>query len=177
MTFSKKLLVVGILATAMSGCMREYPKQTTEIDNISAAEITRLDASMHVDEADGTSLVHYNPLLRGERTVIEFESAVHELSYDHRKQLDAFLSEAEQYTDYAVVVRGHTNEVGKIEDNTPLAEKRTKAVATYLISQHVQPARITSESYSEREPAVFGDTEYGLERNRRVEVQLTNVVQ
>ena len=176
MTFSKPLLAAALVASALSACTREYPTENPQIDNASPADIARQSSASDLDRADGQSLNQYNPLLRGERAVIEFESAKYELTYDHRKQLDTFLEEAEQYTDYAVVLRGHANEVGKMEDNTPLAERRTEAVANYLISRHVRPARITSKSYSEREPAVYGDTDYGLARNRRVEVELTNVV-
>lgn len=176
MTNSKILIAIALCGMSLAGCARQYTIPTIETDNWTPQEeaVLQQERAESKGYARGMELAHYDPLLRGERAVLEFESAKYELTYEQRKQLDAFSAEASKYDSYEIEVRGYANSVGKEEDNNTLAERRTNAVTSYLLSQHLRPADITSVSFSEYEPAVLGDTDYGRARNRRVEVILTN---
>lgn len=176
MTNSKLLIAIALCGMTLAGCARQYSIPTVETDNWTpqeevALQQERMNSKGH---ARGMELVHYDPLVRGERAVVEFESAEYELTYEQRKQLDAFAAEASKYDRYEIEVRGYANSVGKEGDNETLAERRTNAVTSYLLSQKIRPADITSVSFSEYEPAVLGVTDYGRARNRRVEIILTN---
>ena len=62
---------------------------------------------------------------------------------------------------------GHTDNVGKDEDNLILSERRAKAVYDYLILRGVDPARLTYRGYGESQPIAPNDTPEGRAQNRR----------
>ncbi len=77
-----------------------------------------------------------------------------------------------KYDKTVVYVVGHTDSVGSESYNQRLSEKRARAVADYLASRGVDPARIRTEGRGEREPRATNATEAGRRLNRRVEIYL-----
>jgi len=69
-----------------------------------------------------------------------------------------------------VTVDGHTDDQGADAYNLRLSERRAEAVAAYLISKGVDPARITPRGFGEGRPIGLNDSEIGRRRNRRVEI-------
>jgi outer membrane protein OmpA-like peptidoglycan-associated protein len=69
-----------------------------------------------------------------------------------------------------VVVIGHTDRVGKVEDNDALARKRADKVRGDLIGQGVMMDNIQAAGRGEREPLVPTADEVREPRNRRVEI-------
>jgi outer membrane protein OmpA-like peptidoglycan-associated protein len=69
-----------------------------------------------------------------------------------------------------VVVIGHTDRVGKVEDNDVLARKRAEKVRNDLIGQGIASDNIQSAGRGEREPLVPTADEVREPRNRRVEI-------
>jgi outer membrane protein OmpA-like peptidoglycan-associated protein len=67
---------------------------------------------------------------------------------------------------------GHTDQVGTAEYNQALSERRSRAAATYLVSQNVSGSRIQTRGLGETEPVQTNDTEAGRSANRRVEVAI-----
>jgi outer membrane protein OmpA-like peptidoglycan-associated protein len=53
-----------------------------------------------------------------------------------------------------------------------LSQRRAQSVANYLISQGVNPSRVTTRGAGPDQPVANNSTESGRQQNRRVEVNL-----
>lgn len=74
---------------------------------------------------------------------------------------------------YLIEVQGHTDNVGKVEMNQQLSEKRAYSVRNYLISKGVDEKRITAKGYGDARPVASNKTTQGKAKNRRVEFVVT----
>jgi outer membrane protein OmpA-like peptidoglycan-associated protein len=74
------------------------------------------------------------------------------------------------YPNLKVQVEGYTDNVGSAEYNQQLSEKRAMAVQTFLISQGVPPAEVTSQGYGAADPVADNSSSAGRAKNRRVEL-------
>lgn len=71
--------------------------------------------------------------------------------------------------EYKIELAGHTDNIGKEEDNQKLSEARAKAIADYLLSRGISKERISYKGYGSIKPLTTNDTEEGRLQNRRVE--------
>ena len=69
-----------------------------------------------------------------------------------------------------VRLEGHTDERGSREYNIGLGERRAQAVRRVLLLQGAAAEQVTTVSYGEERPAVFGSDEEAYGLNRRVEL-------
>jgi len=69
-------------------------------------------------------------------------------------------------------ITGFTDSTGSFELNQRLSENRANSVATYLINQGINQARIAARGMGERYPIASNDTEGGRTQNRRVEISI-----
>lgn len=83
---------------------------------------------------------------------------------------------ADDWRRLEIELRGHTDNVDSVEYNYRLGQSRADTVKEYLVSRGVSPARLTTKSFSELEPAASNDTAEGRAMNRRVEVVPTSNV-
>lgn len=67
-------------------------------------------------------------------------------------------------------VEGHTDSVGGDEYNQRLSERRAEAVRSYLVSQGVDEASITTRGFGKTMPIASNTNPEGRQRNRRVEL-------
>ncbi len=68
-------------------------------------------------------------------------------------------------------VVGHTDSVGKVEDNLRLAQARAEAVAAELAASHgIAPARLKGYGVGPLAPVADNGTDEGRAKNRRVEL-------
>jgi outer membrane protein OmpA-like peptidoglycan-associated protein len=94
------------------------------------------------------------------------------LQPDARAALDQAADVFLEYRKTAIVAQGHTDSTGSESYNQALSERRAGAVANYLIGKGVDPTRITAVGYGESAPVADNGTEWGRERNRRVDLLL-----
>ncbi|MBO7457318.1 MAG: OmpA family protein, partial [Paludibacteraceae bacterium] len=73
---------------------------------------------------------------------------------------------------YKVRLAGHTDNVGKPEDNLLLSRARAESVRKQLIAFGVSQEAIKAYGYGDTKPVASNDTEDGRSRNRRVEITL-----
>jgi outer membrane protein OmpA-like peptidoglycan-associated protein len=66
-------------------------------------------------------------------------------------------------------VDGHTDDVGKVEANLDLSDRRAAAVVDYLVSKGVARERLSSKGFGEGVPIDSNATALGRAKNRRVE--------
>jgi len=70
---------------------------------------------------------------------------------------------------------GHTDNVGADDANQKLSQERVASVKTYLVSKNVPDNRMTAVGYGEAQPIAPNETDEGKQRNRRVEVKITEI--
>ncbi|MCQ2346290.1 MAG: OmpA family protein [Paludibacteraceae bacterium] len=66
-------------------------------------------------------------------------------------------------------ITGHTDSIGKDEDNQKLSEGRANAVRDAMIERGIDKDRIEAEGKGESQPIDTNDTDEGRQHNRRVE--------
>ena len=69
-------------------------------------------------------------------------------------------------------INGHTDKLGGHDYNIGLSNRRSKAVADYLIQHGVLPNRVTYKGYGSTSPIADNDTIEGRQLNRRVEFEV-----
>jgi peptidoglycan-associated lipoprotein len=69
-----------------------------------------------------------------------------------------------------VTLEGHTDERGGREYNLALGQKRAEAVRKALVLQGVADSQLEAVSFGKEKPAVLGNSEAALEKNRRTEI-------
>jgi outer membrane protein OmpA-like peptidoglycan-associated protein len=88
--------------------------------------------------------------------------------------LDELAALLKKYTDSRITLEGHTDSEGADEDNMILSKNRAKAVGDYLIKKGIDESRITNDGFGETRPIDTNDTPAGKQKNRRVDMRLTN---
>lgn len=86
-------------------------------------------------------------------------------------QLAAFLTE---YPTRTVTVEGYTDSAGSNASNQALSERRASAIKTGLIDRGIALNRISARGMGEASPVANNDTAAGRQRNRRVEIVLSD---
>lgn len=103
---------------------------------------------------------------------IHFETGSSTIKNESYQELDNLFEQLKKIispTD-TIVISGHTDDIGKEEDNLKLSENRAKAVAEYLIKKGLQKENIKFVGYGSSKPIADNETGQGREQNRRVEL-------
>jgi outer membrane protein OmpA-like peptidoglycan-associated protein len=98
---------------------------------------------------------------------IFFETAQATLMETSLAELDKLAEALKRRPRIRLEVGGHTDAVGKDEDNMLLSERRAKAVYDYLIERGIDPDRLTYRGYGESRPVADNNTPEGRAKNRR----------
>jgi OOP family OmpA-OmpF porin len=69
-----------------------------------------------------------------------------------------------------VSVEGHTDAIGSEAYNLKLSERRADAVRDYMVSEGIDPSRISTEGFGKTRPVADNSTAEGRAENRRVEI-------
>ncbi len=96
-------------------------------------------------------------------------TTIQERSEESLNELFTFLNENKEVR---IKLIGHTDSVGKDEDNQVLSEGRAASVRQAMIDRGIDEDRIEAEGRGESEPIDTNDTEEGRQRNRRVMVEI-----
>jgi outer membrane protein OmpA-like peptidoglycan-associated protein len=73
---------------------------------------------------------------------------------------------------FLVEIAGHTDNVGKTEENRALSQKRAEAVVKYLIDKGIDKARLQAKGYGPDKPVADNKQTAGRQKNRRVEFNI-----
>ncbi|MBN2519979.1 MAG: OmpA family protein [Bacteroidales bacterium] len=78
-------------------------------------------------------------------------------------------------SEIVIELGGHTDNVGSDEANLQLSQDRVNSVRQYLIEKGISELRIAAVGYGEQYPIASNETDEGRAKNRRVEVQITDL--
>lgn len=78
------------------------------------------------------------------------------------------------YPERSVRIEGHTDSVGDDATNQQLSERRAAAVRDALLARGVEAARIEAVGYGATHPIADNRTEGGRQKNRRIEIVLSD---
>lgn len=103
---------------------------------------------------------------------IEFDFDKAELRPENREILSRIAGVLLTAEDVGIQVYGHTDDVGSVEYNQELSERRAAAVRQYLVEAGVDPDIIQSKGFGKSAPLVEGTDPESRQRNRRVEIAI-----
>jgi outer membrane protein OmpA-like peptidoglycan-associated protein len=91
--------------------------------------------------------------------------------------LAKFAKVLNDYPQTNIIVTGHTDNRGSAEHNQKLSEERAEAVKNVLVSEAVEPSRITTVGLGASKPIADNGTEAGRAKNRRVDITIKPIPQ
>ncbi|MDX1702484.1 MAG: OmpA family protein, partial [Melioribacteraceae bacterium] len=103
---------------------------------------------------------------------INFEYNSAELTGDSKLILDNVVHVLEKLDTLNIEIQGHTDSDGSDIYNQNLSERRAASVKNYLVSSGINPDRLSSKGYGEKNPIAENTTEEGKAKNRRIEFKV-----
>jgi outer membrane protein OmpA-like peptidoglycan-associated protein len=103
---------------------------------------------------------------------VYFVSGSDELTVESKPLLEQVKQEAAGRAAAEVTAIGHTDRVGRLEDNDALSKKRAEVVRDALMSVGIPATQIETAGRGEREPIVPTADEVAEPKNRRVEISI-----
>ncbi len=164
----QRLPAVAGRAMADFDCWLEQQEENFQPDDIAAcrdavyAALAELEAPVDVDLPDRVTL--------SADVLFDFDRA--EIKPEFTDELDAAADLLLANPDVTVRIDGHTDNVGTLEYNQGLSERRAEAVASYLEEAGVDRDRMTVAGFSFTQPVADNATPEGRAQNRRVEIDL-----
>ncbi len=116
-----------------------------------------------------------HPIEAGERVALRnifFESGRYNLLDASHVELDKVVEFLSKNATLRVEIGGHTDNVGRPDDNQRLSEQRARAVYDYLVSRGIAGMRLSYKGYGETQPVSSNDTDEGRAANRRTEIKI-----
>ena len=105
-----------------------------------------------------------------------FQTASSNLASGAERTLSRVAELLQKYPDRAVIVEGHTDDVGSIPYNEELSRRRAQSVTDALVSAGVPRNRFEVRGLGESAPAVPNTDAASRQQNRRVEIVLSPAV-
>ena len=103
-----------------------------------------------------------------------FNTAESNLLPDSYPELKRLVKILKNNPNMSIKLLGHTDNIGKRENNLKLSSERAEAVKKYIISLGINENRIITEGYGPDKPVSTNTTKEGKALNRRVEFQIIN---
>jgi outer membrane protein OmpA-like peptidoglycan-associated protein len=105
---------------------------------------------------------------------INFSTGGASIGADNASLLDTLTAVANACKAHKIEVAGHTDSVGKPENNQALSQKRADAVKTYWTSKGVAAEGLVAKGYGETKPVEPVADETANEKNRRIDFAVTD---
>ena len=99
---------------------------------------------------------------------IQFETNAYKLLPISLVELDKLLQVMNENPSLKLEISGHTDNIGKAEDNIKLSANRAKAVVDYLTGNGIALNRLTYKGYGASRPIADNNIEMGRAKNRRI---------
>lgn len=106
---------------------------------------------------------------------VEFHFSSPSVRPVYDRQIAAFATALNAAPKSAVLIEGHTDNVGKVRPNLILSEKRAQNVKNELVRYGVAPNRIAIKGYGFSKPKASNLTSTGRQKNRRAVAIITMI--
>ena len=106
---------------------------------------------------------------------IQFQTNAYQLLPISLIELDKLLQILNENPSLKVEISGHTDNIGKAEDNNKLSTNRAKSVVDYLVSKGIIINRLSYKGYGSTKPIAENTTEKGRAQNRRTEFMIVGM--
>jgi len=156
----------GVTADAQALAERLEALRDAAGDRAFETDFLVVDARLPLEELCRRDL---DQALTGQVTFAESATAIRTSSY---ALLDRVVEVATDCRDFVLSISGHSDASGDAAWNLRLSEARAEAVADYLVSRGVDPARIRTRGLGSSEPIADNATAAGRSVNRRIEFDL-----
>jgi outer membrane protein OmpA-like peptidoglycan-associated protein len=106
---------------------------------------------------------------------IQFATNSFELPSAGFIELDKLLQVLTENPSLKVEISGHTDNIGKVEDNLKLSTNRAKSIVDYLVSKGISIDRMSYKGHGSSQPVADNSTEAGRAKNRRTTFTVTGL--
>jgi outer membrane protein OmpA-like peptidoglycan-associated protein len=103
---------------------------------------------------------------------LEFDVAKATVKKESFKELDQLVEFMQRKTAATIEITGHTDNVGRDEDNKKLSQQRADAVKNYLIQKGIAASRMKTQGFGSLQPIADNSTDAGRQKNRRTELKI-----
>ena len=102
---------------------------------------------------------------------IEFDFAKYFIRKEYNDDIKKVADTMKENPKARVVIKGHTDSIGKRAYNMRLSKERANSLKQYLVKKFgIKASRIATIGYGFDKPVASNDTEEGRQKNRRAEV-------
>lgn len=148
---------------------RPYQRATASRSSTGAPVVDQVDPARI--EAENRSLFDLMPA-RPQRYTLYFDAGETALTTESQITLNEALAAAAARSGGEIVVTGHTDTLGPLEQNDELSRRRAQEVRQMFADRGFPANRIQAVGRGERSPAVPTADEVAEPRNRRVTIEV-----
>jgi len=161
-----KLFAIAALGAFATACASTAPVEDTTPAR-APDPIAAPDTTGPVDAGPGYSMGSREHFVEAAGDRVFFGLDRHDLSNEARETLRRQAAWLASYPGARILVAGNCDERGTREYNLALGARRANAARTYLISQGVDPSRISTTSYGKERPTCMQSSEscWAVNRN------------
>jgi len=143
------------------------------------AEQARADAERQVAETRARLTEQLNQVLQTRQTArglivnmndVLFDTGKATLKPGARVRLAKVAGIIMAYPDLKLEIDGYTDSTGTRDFNRELSQQRADSVRSFLVSEGVPDANVTTQGYGQEDPIASNETASGRQMNRRVEL-------
>jgi outer membrane protein OmpA-like peptidoglycan-associated protein len=101
---------------------------------------------------------------------VNFKTGSSEMTFDSYKYIDPVIKLLQEYPSVEIEIRGHTDSIGKYEENMALSQIRAESVRKYIVSKGIDAGRLRAMGFGPSSPIADNRTAAGRSENRRIEI-------
>lgn len=146
----------GFMATA-----NEFYSVTQNIDLSNLKSYYEMEVNLYLAPIIKNEAIRLNNIF--------FESGKSVLKEESYPELLRLIKLLELNASISIEIHGHTDDVGKDDDNLLLSQARAEAVVEYLKEKKINSSRLLAKGFGESKPIAENTSEVGKQLNRRVE--------
>ena len=144
--------------------------ETPATDATQGAEKPAADDEVTVDTGSDQQAANTDIPVQKSRLYFPFRSANPGLSDAATKYFEGVVAWLNQSPSNSVVLTGHTDDIGKAENNLNLGLKRAVEIKDMMTKLGANPVQVEVASMGETQPIASNKTDDGRRKNRRVEL-------
>ena len=104
-----------------------------------------------------------------------FEPNMTNINDTNKPQIDELVKLLKANPTLNISIVGYTDKSGIPEKNILISQKRAKAVYEYVVSQGIEPNRLSHQGLGDANPIAPNKYRWGRDKNRRIEVKITSL--